>query len=393
MKIPYGRQFIDNRDILNVASALKKNLITQGPLIEKFEKQICKIVKSKYAIALSSCSAGLHIALGTLKKNRKKKEIITSPISFVSTANAIIHNKYKPIFLDIKKDTLNLDVAYLDNYLKKNKKVSAIVPVHLGGCPLDSKELYLLAKKKNITVIEDAAHSFGAQYEDGNMVGSCKYSDITVFSFHPVKIITTGEGGVITTNSKKVYDKLFKLRSHGIEKNSKLWKNKNLGFTNGKRNQWYYEMQDLGFNYRITDIQCALGLSQLKKLKKIINKRVKIARIYDKNFNRLKNIYLPQLKSRNKSSNHLYVLNLDFKEIGLSRNDFMRILMKKGIITQVHYIPIHLHPFFKNKFLKKVNLTNAMNYYNQAISIPIFYKLSNAKQRKIINIIKKLIKK
>lgn len=393
MKIPYGKQFIDDQDILNVANALKKNLITQGPLIDQFEKQICKIVKSKYAIALSSCSAGLHIALSVLKKNQKKKEIITSPISFVSTANAIIHNKFKPIFLDIKKDTLNLDVTNLYSYLKKNKKVSAIVPVHLGGCPLDSKELYLLAKKKNITVIEDAAHSFGAKYEDGNMVGSCKYSDITVFSFHPVKTITTGEGGVITTNSKKIYKKLLRLRSHGIEKNSKLWKNKNLGFTNGKKNQWYYEMQDLGFNYRITDIQCALGLSQLKKLKKIINQRVRIAKIYDKNFYKLKNIYLPQLKNRNHSSNHLYVLNLDFKTIGLSRNDFIRILMKKGIITQVHYIPIYLHPFFKNKFFKKVNLTNAMNYYNQAVSIPIFYKLSNGEQKKIINIIKKIIQK
>ena len=245
MKIPYGKQFIDKNDVSNVVNALKKDLITQGPLIEKFEKKVCKVVKSKYAVALSSCSAGLHLALATIKNNNKKREIITSPISFVSTTNAIIHNKFKPVFLDIKKDTLNLDVNDLNNYLKKNKNVKAILPVHLGGCPVDSKELYLSAKK-NIFIIEDAAHSFGAKYEDGSMVGSCKFSDITVFSFHPVKTITTGEGGIITTNSKKIYQKLLRLRSHGIEKNFKLWKNKKLGFTNGEKNPWYYEMQNLG---------------------------------------------------------------------------------------------------------------------------------------------------
>ncbi len=393
MKIPYGKQFIDRNDISNVANALKKDLITQGPLIDKFEKKICKIVKSKYAVALSSCSAGLHLALAAIKKNNKKREIITSPISFVSTTNAIIHNKFKPVFMDIKKETLNLDVNNLNNYLKKNKKVNAILPVHLGGCPVDSKELYLLAKKKNIFVIEDAAHSFGAKYEDGSLVGSCKFSDITVFSFHPVKTITTGEGGIITTNSKEIYNKLLNLRSHGIEKNSKLWKNKKFGFTNGKKNPWYYEMQNLGFNYRITDIQCALGLSQLKKLKKIINKRIKIAKIYDENFKDLENIFLPQFKNRNISSNHLYVLNLDFKRIKINRRDFMRILLKKGIITQVHYIPIHLHPYFKNKPIKKLNLENAMRYYNQALSIPIFYNLSNSDQKKIINIIKKTLRR
>ena len=221
------------------------------------------------------------------------------------------------------------------------------------------------------------------------MVGSCKFSDITVFSFHPVKTITTGEGGIITTNSKKIYQKLLRLRSHGIEKNFKLWKNKKLGLRMEK-NPWYYEMQNLGSNYRITDIQCALGLSQLKKLKKIINKRIKIAKLYDKSFSGLDNIFLPQFKNRNKSSNHLYVLNINFKKIKMNRSDFMKILLKKGIMTQVHYIPIHLHPYFKNKPIKKLNLENAMRYYNQALSIPIFYNLSNSVQ-KIINIIKKII--
>ena len=288
MKIPYGKQFIDKDDIKAVSKALQKNFITQGPIIEQFEKKICRLVKSKYAVALSSCSAGLHLALASIKKTRKK-EVITSPISFVSTANAIIHNKYNPVFLDIDKYSLNLCINKFENYINRNKNISAVIPVHLGGYAFNSKTLFNLAKRKNIYVIEDAAHSFGARYEDGNMVGSCKYSDITVFSFHPVKTLTTGEGGVVTTNSKKIYERLLRLRSHGIEKKTNQWKNKKLGFTNGK-NMWYYEMQELGFNYRITDIQCALGLSQLNKLKKIVNQRAKIAKIYDKDFKSLKTL-------------------------------------------------------------------------------------------------------
>ena len=392
MKIPYGKQFIDKDDIKAVSKALQKDFITQGPIIEQFEKKICRIVGSKYAVALSSCSAGLHLALASIKKN-KKKEVITSPISFVSTANAIIHNKYNPVFLDIDKYSLNLCINKFENYINRNKNISAVIPVHLGGYAFNSKTLFNLAKRKNIYVIEDAAHSFGARYEDGNMVGSCKYSDITVFSFHPVKTLTTGEGGVVTTNSKKIYEKLLRLRSHGIEKKTNQWKNKKLGFTNGKKNMWYYEMQELGFNYRITDIQCALGLSQLNKLKKIVNQRAKIAKIYDKDFKSLKNLYLPQNKHRDLSSNHLYVLNLNFRKIGLTKYKFMKSLYEKGIITQVHYIPIHLHPFFKKRNIKKINLKNSLNYYNQAVSIPIFYNLTKSNQKKVINNIKKILTK
>tara|TARA_Y100000768_G_scaffold113266_1_gene83458 strand:+ start:15353 stop:16537 length:1185 start_codon:yes stop_codon:yes gene_type:complete len=392
MKIPYGKQFIDRSDILSVSKALKEDLITQGPIIEKFEKKICSIVKSKYAIAVSSCSAGLHLALASIEKKSNKNKVVTSPISFVSTANAIIHNNYRPVFLDIDQYSLNLKIENLQNYLRKNRNVKAIIPVHLGGSPQQSKKIHKISKKKNIYIIEDAAHSFGAKYEDGNMVGSCKYSDITVFSFHPVKTITTGEGGVVTTNSKKIYQKILKLRSHGIEKNFRFWKNRSLGFSNGKKNLWYYEMQNLGFNYRITDLQCALGLSQLNKLKKILSRRSEIARKYDEVFSDKKHIFLPQNKHRKKSSNHLYILNLNFKKIGLSRNKFMKILMKKGIYTQVHYIPIHLHPFFKKKRIKTTNLKNSINYYNQALSIPIFYNLKNSEQKKIISTIKKVLK-
>ena len=184
------------------------------------------------------------------------------------------------------------------------------------------------------------------------MVGSCKYSDITVFSFHPVKTLTTGEGGVVTTNSKKIYERLLRLKPWNRKKDQSMEKQK-IRIYKWKKNMWYYEMQELGFNYRITDIQCALGLSQLNKLKKIVNQRAKIAKIYDKDFKSLKNLYLPQNKHRDLSSNHLYVLNLNFRKIGLTKYKFMKSLYEKGIITQVHYIPIHLHPFFKKRNIKK----------------------------------------
>ncbi len=393
MNIPYGKHHLDKNDILNVSKALKGEFITQGPLIEKFEKKICNIVKAKYAVALSSCSAGLHIAVASLKKNTKKNKILTSPISFVSTANAILHNNCKPAFVDIDKFSLNICINNLKKILNKDKNIKAILPVHLGGHASSSKEIYQACSKKKITVIEDAAHSFGAKYKDGSMIGSCKYSDLTVFSFHPVKTITTGEGGVITTNSKDIYKRLLRFRNHGIQKNQNFWVNKNLGFSNHIKNNWYYEMQDLGFNYRITDIQCALGLSQLKKLKKIMKKRKEIAKIYDKELKDLKNTYIPQYKQRDKSSNHLYILNIDFRKIGITRNNFMNILLKKNIITQVHYIPIPLHPYYKKIGFNVKYLKNSMKYYDQSISIPIYYNLSIQNQKKIIKNIKNIIEK
>ena len=197
-------------------------------------------------------------------------QILTSPVSFVSTANSALFNGLKPIFVDINLKNLNIDPEKVKSAIKKNNKIKVIIPVHLGGVASGSKEIFKIEKKKNIYVIEDAAHSFGGKYEDGSLIGSCKYADMSVFSFHPVKTITTGEGGVITTNSKELFLKLQVLRNHGIQKNKKYFQNKKLAYTNKKINPWYYEMIDLGYNYRITDIQCALGISQLKKINKNI---------------------------------------------------------------------------------------------------------------------------
>ena len=390
MKIPYGLHFIDKNDIKNVAKALNGDLITQGPIVREFEKKICKILNVKYAVAVSSCTAGLHLSLQAINKNRNRNRVITSPISFVSTANMIIQNKLKPEFIDIDSNTLNICSAKLKKKISKNNNISAIVPVHLGGFADSNLDIFKKCKKKGIKIIEDAAHSFGAKYADGSMVGSCKYSDISVFSFQPVKTITTGEGGMVTTNSKETYEDILKLRSHGIEKNKKNWKNKKLAFTKNKPNTWYYEMQDLGFNYRLTDFQCALGLSQIKKLNFISKYREKLAKKYDEEFCGIKNLFIPQLNKRKLSSNHLYVLNINFKKFKISRNDFMRHLFKKGIITQVHYIPIPLHPYYKKNYSMK-NLPNALKYYSEAISIPIHCKLTLKSQKKIIFIIKKIL--
>ena len=372
MIIPYGLHYIDNSDIKNVSNALKRNLITQGPIIEKFEKKICKIVNAKYAVAVSSCTAGLHIALKAIS-NKKKKKVITSPISFVSTANIIKINEKNLSFTDIDRETLNISPVLLKKLIKKDKKILSVIPVHLGGYAASSEKIYRLCKKNNIFVIEDAAHSFGAKYNKKDKVGSCKYSDMTVFSFHPVKTLTTGEGGVITTNSKILYEKLISLRNHGIEKNSKKWKNKKNGFSKNKPNMWYYEMHDVGFNYRITDFQCALGLSQLKKLNIVLKRRRKIAKIYDSHFEQTKNVFIPQKFKRDYSSNHLYILNINFEKLKISRNFFMRELKKKNIITQVHYIPIPLHPYYRERGYNMKKLQNSTNYYSQALSIPIFF--------------------
>ncbi len=381
--IPYSTQYIDKEDINSVIRSLKSKFITQGPLIERFEKKICKLVKVKYAVAVSSCSAGLHLA-AIVAGLKKGKTILTSPNTFCSTANSALHCGANVEFVDIEKDTGNISLEAIKQKLKK-KKIHAIAPVHFGGLPIKMQNLKKIIKKKNIIVFEDAAHALGAKYEDGSMVGSCKFSDMTVFSFHPVKSITTGEGGVITTNNKVFYEKLKNLRSHGIEKDKKKFKKIN------KNKLWYYEMRDLGFHYRITDFQCALGLTQLNKLKRFISFRKNIAEKYDKMFSTFKNVEVLQKNLRSRSANHLYVIKIKFNKINLSREKIMQKLKKSGINTQVHYIPIIFHPFYQKKSLK--GFDNIKNYYSECLSIPIFYNLKREKQKYIVNSIRKITEK
>lgn len=386
--IPYGKHHIDQDDIKSVIKVLKSDNLTQGPLIKIFENAISKYVGSKYAVAVSSCTAGLHLA--AIASNMKKgKILLTSPITFVSTANSSLFCGAQTIFADVDLN-INISVREVDRICSKNK-INAISPVHFGGLPCDMKSLKKIADKHRAIVYEDAAHAFGATFSDGSKVGSCKYSDMTVFSFHPVKSIAMGEGGAITTNDKKIFQRLLLLRNSGIEKNSNNFIYKNRSKEKKINNPWYYEMQELGYHYRVTDIQCALGLSQLKKINKFLTKRKNLAKRYDFELKDLKNCKIVHEGLRNNSSNHLYILKINFKKLGISRGKLMKLFKEKEIGTQVHYIPVPSHPYFKHTGFNNNNLPNSYEYYEGALSIPLYYDLTRKQQTHVINQVKKLI--
>ena len=387
--IPYGKHHIDEEDIKSVVKVLKSDNLTQGPLISAFEREISKYVGAKYSVAVTSCTAGLHLA-SIVSQMNEGKVLLTSPITFVSTANSSLFCGAETIFADIDSSTINISIDNIKKVILKNK-VHAIAPVHFGGLPCDIKKIKEVADKVGAIIYEDAAHAFGATYQDGSKVGSCKYSDMTIFSFHPVKSVATGEGGAITTNNKKIYEKLIRLRNHGLEKNQENFQLKKNSFTNNLNNPWYYEMQELGYNYRITDIQCALGLSQLKKIDKFIKRRREIAKKYDLAFDNLKNCESIQKNMRDFSSNHLYILKINFEKLGKTRADLMKEFKRAEIITQVHYIPVISHPYFEKKSYKSSDFPNSYNYYNSALSIPLFYDLTDKQQLFVIEKVKKLI--
>lgn len=387
MKIPYSTQFIDQSDINSIIKVLKKTNLTQGPEVKKFEDAIANYVDCKYAVAVSSCTAGLHLAM--LAANfSKKDELITSCISFVSSPNSSQFIGGSVNFTDIEKDYLGMCTKDLKKKITKKTKV--IMPVHMGGLAKNANEIKKIARNKKITIIEDAAHSLGANYINTKIkIGSCKYADMSVFSLHPVKSITTGEGGIVTTNNKKFYEKLLRLRSHGINKNKDKFLIRSQAYKNKKRNKWYYEMQELGFNYRITDFQCALGTSQLKKLNRFINKRRAISKRYDAFFDKIKYIKPLQSKFRNYSSNHLYIIKIKNFDKVINRQHFFNYLHSNNIICQIHYIPIVMHPFYKKMGYRLKDFPNAKEYYESCLSLPCHYKLTLKQEKFVKNIIKK----
>ena len=390
---PYGKHYLDKKDINSVIKVLRSPYLTQGPMINKVEKLIAKYVNSKYAVLVSSCTAGLHISCKALNINHKIKSVM-SPITFVSTANANIYCGAKVEFSDIDEDSINISTKKLENTLKNNLNIKCIMPVHFGGVHCDMKKIKSIAKRRRIKIIEDAAHALGAKYLSGEKVGSCKYSDLTVFSFHPVKIIAGGEGGIITTNSKKLYLKLLEYRSHGINKNVKApFSNKKKGYSKGKKNIWFYEMKDLGFHYRQTDIHSALILSQMNKIQKFLKARYLQSKRYDSFFNNHKNVQIIQDKYREYSSNHLYVIRINFNNLKINRNEFMLKLRKLKIITQVHYIPLPYHPYYQNMGYNMKKCTVAKKYYEECLSIPIYYGLKIKEQNYIMKVISNIILK
>jgi len=378
-KISYGSQSINNSDIFAVLDTLKSDFLTQGPLIEKFEKLLADYCGAKYAVAVSNGTAALHLACLALGLKRGDYHW-TSPISFVASANCGIYCGSKPDFIDIEISDFNMSVSKLEEKLiaakKKNKLPKIVIPVHFAGLPCDMPSIYYLSQKYGFHIIEDACHALGAEYKYKGTwykIGSCKHSNISVFSFHPVKSITTGEGGAILTNDKNIYQKILMLRSHGIKKD-------NLKFQSliSKYSQpWYYEMQDLGFNYRITDIQCSLGISQLSRLEKFIVKRNEIAEYYKKNLVKLFGLQRGELKG-SRSAYHLFVV------LTPNRNELYGYLKQNNIICQVHYIPIYKQPYYKNNFkIDSVYFPNAEKYFSQCLSLPCYYEIKKADLRRI----------
>ena len=381
--IPYGKQNINSEDINAVINVLKSDFITQGDCVPKFENAVCKYTNSKYAVACNSATSALHIACKSLGFTRG--DILwTSPISFVASSNCALYLDGTIDFIDIDPKTFNISLVALKKKLEiasKNRQLPKIVmPVHLGGLPCDMKEFRKLSKIYSFKIVEDASHGIGSQYRSG-MTGDCRYSDACIFSFHPVKLMTTGEGGIVTTNCKSTYHQLNKYRSHGITKAEKEFKNAN-------KNAWYYEQQDLGYNYRLTDFQAALGTSQLKRLDKFIQKRKRIAGWYEQ-YLPPNDCVIPTIETLDSSSSlHLYIIK------ARNRDDLFAYLRSKGILVNLHYIPIYRHPYYQENFnFSPKDFPNSEDYYKSAISLPIYYDLSREDVKEICNSILKFFER
>jgi len=369
--LSYGKQWIDQDDIEAVVETLKSDFLTQGPKVTEFEDAICEYTSAKYCVAVANGTAALHIAVTSLEIG-KGKEGITSPNTFMATSNSMIYNGLKPVFADIDKKTYCIDPEKIKEKITVNTRL--IIPVHFAGQPCEMQDIYRIAKEKDLFVIEDASHAIGSKYNNGSKVGNCKYSDLTIFSFHPVKTITSGEGGAITTNNKDLYEKLRLLRTHGITKDNPKFKIKNLKLSGS----WYHEMQILGYNYRLTDIHSSLGISQLKKLDRFVERRREIVRKYNEAFQNIDWLATPYERPDVYSAFHLYVLKINYSKISKSRKQVMKELRLKNIGTQVHYIPVHTQPYYVKKFgYRWGDYPVAEKFYSKALSIPLYPKMTD----------------
>ena len=365
-KIPYGRQWIDADDIRAVVKTLKSDWLTQGPAVEAFENAVAKYCKAKYAVAFSSATSALYCAYKAVGIG-VGDEVITTPLTFAATSNMVYFCGGVPVFADIEKESLNINPAQI---IKKiTPKTKAIATVDFGGNPCDYGRILKIAKDNKLAVIEDASHALGAKW-DGKMVGS--FADMTVLSFHPVKLIATGEGGMVLTNSAEFYEKLKTLRSHGMVKKPDM-------------GGWYYEIPEPSFNFRITDIQSALGLSQFKKLGKFIKRRREIVTRYQKAFAGMENLIVPKESLGSFSAWHIFPVQIK----GGDRRDFFDYLHKNGIGAQVHYIPLNLQPFFQKQYgYKAGDFPVAEEYYKNVVTLPLFPKMTAAQINKVIKVVK-----
>jgi UDP-4-amino-4,6-dideoxy-N-acetyl-beta-L-altrosamine transaminase len=379
--INYGRQFIDKKDKKAVIDTLGSSLITQGEKVNKFQNLLAKKYGSKYCSVLSSGTAALHL-LGLALGWKKNDIVLTTPISFLATSNCILYTGAKPVFVDIDESTSNIDPSRLEKKIKslkkKKKKIKAIICTDYAGHPCDWKKLKKISSTYKVKLINDNCHAIGASIENDKKY-AIKYADFVTLSFHAVKHITTGEGGAVISNDKSIINKINILKTHGVIKKN-------------QKKIWFYEMQHLGFNYRITDFQCALGISQLLKLNKFIKRRKIIAKIYNKAFFDIKNISIPEVKKNFNHVYHLYPLKINFDNFKVSKEFFFKKLRKYGINLQVHYIPIHLQPYYKKNFkFKTGDFPKAEKFYEREVSLPIYFGLSNIDVKYVISKIKKIL--
>lgn len=384
--IPYGKQEITQQDIEAVVDVLKSDFLTQGPQVPAFEKSIMNAVSAEYALAVNSATSALHIACLALGVG-KGDVVWTTPITFVASANCALYCGADVDFVDIDPSTYNLSAENLEKKLQHTKENNlplpkVVIPVHLCGQPCEMDKIHALGQEYGFAIIEDASHAIGGKYK-GNPIGNCEYSDITVFSFHPVKIVTTAEGGVVTTNSKELAAKLDLLRSHGITRDSSLMENDSHG-------GWYYEQVDLGFNYRMTEMQAALGVSQMSRLHDFVAKRNALAARYDELLKGLPLITPYQIED-SYSGRHLYVIRLKLSEITTTHKECFEQLREKGIGVNLHYIPVHTQPYYKNLGFVSGQFPESESYYTDAISIPLFHAMTEEQQNKVVTVLTEIL--
>ncbi|MFK4000672.1 UDP-4-amino-4,6-dideoxy-N-acetyl-beta-L-altrosamine transaminase [Psychrobacter namhaensis] len=383
--IPYGRQDISQQDIEAVIGVLKSDFLTQGPKVPAFEQSVMDACDAKYALAVNSATSALHIACLALDLG-EGDWLWTTPNTFVASANCGLYCGAHVDFVDIDSRTYNLCPQALEKKLIAAEKIGklpkVVVPVHFSGQPCDMQAIYNLSKKYGFKIIEDASHAIGGKYQ-GEPIGNCRYSDITVFSFHPVKIVTTAEGGMAITNSSELATKLELLRSHGITRDTSL-------MTKTADGPWYYEQIDLGLNYRMTDLQAALGVSQMQRLDSFVTKRHELAQRYNELLRDLP-ITLPWQHDDSYSGLHLYVIRLQLDKINKTHLEVFEGMRAAGILVNLHYIPVHMQPYYQELGFEVGQFPQAEQYYKEAISIPMFPAMTEEQQNEVVTKLKELL--
>lgn len=365
--LPYGTQWVDDEDIAAVVDVLRHGHLTQGPKVAEFERALAESVHARYCVSFSNATVALHSAIAALNLPQGSSGL-TSPNTFVASANCMAYSGVRPDFADIDPRTYNVTADSLESRI--SEKTAVLVPVHFAGQPADMAGISEVARRHDLAIVEDAAHAIGSRYADGDPVGSCRHSAMTVFSFHPVKTMTTGEGGAVTTNDAALHGRLQLLRSHGITRDPAR--------LTAQPGPWYYEMIELGFNYRLTDLQCALGITQLAKLQRFMRRRREIVGAYNRAFAAISAATIPFEAPGLDSCFHLYVLAVDFARIGKTRSQVMQQLADRGVGSQVHYIPVHLQPWYRKNFGYGPGYCPvAEAYYERALSLPLFPRMSD----------------